>query len=151
MSENPFTSPEALDEPHIASSSEAVDAEKVYQVAKRQRYLNLGILAYIILIVFRMIAASAASPEDGQTLGLIGMIYIVCALAVFVLVITSLFSLARCLHNTAAAIVFTLIGLIPLLGLFAFLGVSNTATKFLREHGIQVGLLGADLSQFNCG
>lgn len=149
MPENPFLSPLTQGSSADGASSDDVSAEKVYQIAKRQHYLNVGILAYVGLIVFRLIASTAIASDDTETLGIVGLIYIVCALVVVVFVLTNLFSLARALHNTIAAVLLTLLGLIPLLGLLVFFVVSNTATKLLRQHGIEVGLLGADLSQFN--
>jgi hypothetical protein len=146
MAENPFTSPLSSD---LGAANQRDDSpEKAYQIAKAQRNLNIGIAAYLVLILFQFIVRAQAPTMNEATAAVVGLVLGVAALVILVFVLASLFSLARRLHNVVAAIIFTILGLIPLLGLLALFGVSNTATKYLRERGYEVGLMGADLSQF---
>lgn len=142
MEENPFTSP---------MSSETVTGQgtsaDVYEIAKRQRWLIASIGAYLLLIVGRFVVVAIVAEMPPQAAGPILILFGLTTLVVMVLVLVSLFSLSRKLHNTGLAILFVLLGMIPLVGLIVLVAVNGTATKYLKQHGIEVGFFGADLSQ----
>jgi hypothetical protein len=56
--------------------------------------------------------------------------------------------LAAKLYGIAAGVLLGLLILVPLLGLLVLLMINSSATRFLRQNGFRVGLLGADLSTF---
>jgi hypothetical protein len=105
-------------------------------IAVRQRVIMWCILAYIVLIFGQF----AFPPELRLIPALLAMAASVTA-AVFV------FMLAIALYNTGAGIVLGLLTLVPLVGLIVLLIINNKATNTLRQHGIKVGLMGADPRQ----
>ena len=57
------------------------------------------------------------------------------------------FMLSIALYNTGVGILLGILSLVPLLGLLVLLMVNGKATTLLRQHGIPVGLMGADTSK----
>ena len=57
------------------------------------------------------------------------------------------FMLSLALYNTATGVILGILTLIPLVGLIVLLIINGKATKVLRDHGIQVGLMGAKTNQ----
>jgi hypothetical protein len=57
------------------------------------------------------------------------------------------FMLSIAIYSTGLGIFLGILTLIPLVGLIVLLIVNGKATKILREHGIRVGLMGADAKQ----
>jgi hypothetical protein len=60
---------------------------------------------------------------------------------------TLVFLLAIKVYGTRVGILLGILTLIPLVSLIVLLRVNAKATSVLRQNGIKVGLLGADLSQ----
>jgi hypothetical protein len=105
-------------------------------IAMRQRGIMYCILGYLVLV-----AAQFAVPEQLRIIpGLLALVVSVAA-AVFV------FMLALSVYNTAAGVVLGILTLVPLIGLIILLIINARATKILRQHGIRVGLMGADPRQ----
>jgi hypothetical protein len=107
------------------------------QVALQQRAVNLCILAEIVVAMVRFALVSKASLPLALAMG---MIY----LAVAVIGAVFIFMLAISLYSTGAGIVMGILTLVPLVGLIVLLIVNSRATRVMRNHGIKVGLLGAD-------
>jgi hypothetical protein len=74
---------------------------------------------------------------------LLGLAY----LAVGITAAVFVFMLCLTVYNTTMGIILGILTLIPLIGLLVLLIVNGKATKLLQEHGIKVGLLGANASQ----
>jgi hypothetical protein len=106
------------------------------EIAKRQRAIQICILIYILAIVGQFILPPQLRPFVGLAV-----------LAVMITATVFVFMLAIALYNTGVGILLGILSLIPLLGLLVLLMVNGKATGVLREHGIQVGLLGARLDQ----
>jgi hypothetical protein len=105
-------------------------------IAVRQRGIMYCILGYLVLV-----AAQFAVPEELRIIpGLL-------ALAVSVAAAVFVFMLALSVYNTAAGVILGILTLVPLVGLFILLIINARATKILRQHGIRVGLMGADPRQ----
>jgi hypothetical protein len=105
-------------------------------IAVRQRVLMYCILGYIVVVFGQF----AFPPALRFLPGLLALVLSVTA-AVFV------FMLAIALYNTGAGIVLGVLTLIPLVGLIVLLVINSKATNVLRQHGIHVGLMGADPTQ----
>lgn len=56
---------------------------------------------------------------------------------------------ANVYNSTIVGIILGLLCLIPCAGLLVLLGINQQATRLLKKNGIKVGLIGADLSQFD--
>jgi hypothetical protein len=108
----------------------------IREIAKRQRAIQICILVYICAVVGQFIVP----PELRIIPALIALVVIITA-TVFV------FMLAIALYNTGVGIVLGILTLIPIVGLFVLLIVNGKATNVLRQHGVQVGLLGANMDQ----
>jgi ABC-type enterochelin transport system permease subunit len=71
----------------------------------------------------------------------VGVLFIGLAGTVFV------FLLAIKVYSTVVGVLLGFLALIPFIGLLVLLIVNGKATRTLKQKGIAVGLLGADLSQ----
>ena len=105
-------------------------------IAVRQRVIMYCILAYLVLIVGQF----ALPPE-------LRLIPALLALAVSITAAVFVFMLALALYNTGTGILLGILTLIPLVGLIVLLTINGKATNVLRQHGIRVGLMGADPNQ----
>ena len=79
------------------------------------------------------------------------MIVLVLALVVMVASLASWILsvlLANKMYGTGAAVLVFFLEFIPCVNLITLLVVNNKATNLLRDKGITVGFLGADLSEF---
>ena len=106
------------------------------KIAIRQRAIMFCILAYFGCGLSSFILPAQLRPFCGLGLvaaALTGMVFV--------------FMLAMALYNPALGIILGILTLVPLLGLLVLLMVNNKATTELRQHGITVGLLGADSNQ----
>lgn len=106
------------------------------EIAKRQRAIMICILVYIIAVIAQFILP----PE-------LRIIVSIAILAVMVTATVFVFMLAIALYSTGVGIVLGILTMVPLVGLIVLLIVNGKATNVLREHGIQVGLMGARLDQ----
>ncbi|MDB5297180.1 MAG: hypothetical protein JWO31_3163 [Phycisphaerales bacterium] len=105
-------------------------------IAQRQRALMFCILGYLALVVARFVLPPSLS--------------ILLALAAFAVSITAavfVFMLALSLYSTGVGVLLGILTLIPLVGLIVLLVINSKATGLLRQHGLKVGLLGADPAQ----
>jgi len=130
---NPYQSPGA---PIQSSGEIRGDRERLLLVAKYQRGIMLCILASICAVVLQFILPGPLRMLAGG----IGLLITIASVA-FV------FLLARTLYGTVGAVVFAVLTFIPCVGLLALLVVNQKATSTLRDAGLSVGLLGADLSK----
>ena len=109
---------------------------KLRTIAIRQRVLIFCILGYIALVVMQL----AVPPSVAFVVGL-AAVGVSLTAAVFV------FMLALTVYNTGIGIVLGILTLIPLIGLIVLLVINSKATGILRQYGINVGLMGADMEQ----
>ena len=134
MSDNPYRSP--------ASSGQAVGVksgrrEDVRSVAVYQK----GIL-YCILLHIAALVAQFVAPQFRLAIFL-GDVIVGIAGFVFVLL------LAIKVYNVAVGILLGILTLVPCANLIVLLVVNGKATGILQANGHKVGLLGANLAEFN--
>ncbi|MFI5454667.1 MAG: hypothetical protein ACHRXM_04375 [Isosphaerales bacterium] len=117
-------------------------------IAVYQKYLiicALGLLtAWIASFIF---SPRGGPPPRGPLLGvlaLIGLVLIVSWLAGAVFACM----LANKVYSVAGAIFVGILSLIPCINLIPWMVVNGKATRILKDKGIEVGFLGADLSEF---
>jgi len=89
-----------------------------------------------VLIVLRFVVPPPFALIIGIAILVVGV-----TAAVFV------FMLALAVYSTGTGIVLGILTLIPIVGLIVLLIVNGKATSILRQHGIKVGLMGADPKQ----
>ena len=73
---------------------------------------------------------------------------IVVSLVVGLVGVVFVFMLATKVYGIVLGVLLGILTIVPLLGLFILLIVTDKATKILRKNGHHVGLLGAKLSEF---
>ena len=109
-------------------------------IALRQKAVMYCILAYAVLVLTRFLVP-AGLPVAVVLLLALATLAVTLAAAVYV------FMLAMSLYNTAAGVTLGILTLVPLVGLIVLLIINSKATNVLREHGIKVGLMGANSRQ----
>lgn len=133
MEDNPYQSP-LTDTSAVGVNSGS--REDLRRVASYQK----GILVCILIYLIAMFGQFALPPElrvlvSGGVIvvGLVGTVFV--------------FLLAMKVYSTVVGILLGILALVPCLGLLILLMVNGKATAVLKQNGIRVGLLGADLSQ----
>ncbi len=131
MSYNPFEAPQ--------SDSRAIGVlsgtrEDLRSVARYQK----GVIVCILIYLLAMLCQFAIPPELRMFLG-IGVMFVGLTGAVFA------FLLAIKTHGTGQGILLGILCLVPCVGLLVLLIINSKATSVLKQNGIKVGLLGADL------
>ena len=133
MSENPYQSPLA-DSPVVGVKSGS--REDLKSVAVYQKGILVCILIYLAAVVAQFVL-----PPELNAIVVIGIFAVVLVGTIFV------FLLAMKVYNTGIGILLGILTLVPCVGLLILLVVNSKATGVLKQNGIKVGLLGADLSK----
>jgi hypothetical protein len=110
--------------------------EDLKSVALYQKGIVICILIYLIAVVVQFAIPAQLRPILGGgvlILGLVGTVFV--------------FLLAIRVYSTVMGVVLGILTLVPCIGLIVLLVVNGKATSILRQNGIKVGLLGADLSK----
>ena len=108
----------------------------IREIAVRQKAIMFCILGYILAVLLQFVLP----PE-------LRIILAIVAIGVSVTATVFVFMLAIAIYNVGAGVVLGILTLVPLVGLIVLLIVNGKATTILRDHGIKVGLMGANLSQ----
>lgn len=135
-SDNPFAPP-----PVMATPEGRGNLPRAYQIASRQRTVLICILVQLVLMVAN-IGLKSGGPAAAQLAVSIALLCTVVVSAVAV------FSLAMEVFGVGVGILLGILTLVPCVGLIMLLIVNGRATSLLRNAGYHVGLMGADLSQF---
>jgi len=133
MSENPYQSPSA--EPQVVGVNSG-SREDLRSVAKYQKGILVCILIYLVAVIGQF-----AVPEEVRAIIGLGVLGVGLVGTVFV------FLLAIKVYNTVVGVLLGILTLVPCIGLIVLLVVNGKATAVLKQNGIKVGLLGANLSQ----
>lgn len=136
MSDNPYEAPQTSGRAVEAMGVRSGTREDLRKVATYQK----GILV-CILLYFGAVVSQFLFPPELVIVPALMIIGVALASMVFI------FLLAMKVYSTGFGIALGIGALIPLIGLFILLMVNGKATRILKENGIHVGLLGANLSQ----
>jgi len=133
MSENPYQSP--------ATEAQVVGIrsgkrEDLRSVAVYQKGVLICILIYLLAVIFQFVV-----PAEFRLV--VGLVALACSLVATVFV----FLLALKVYGAAVGILLGILTLVPCIGLIVLLVVNGKATAILRQNGLKVGLLGANLSE----
>ena len=124
-----------------------LDPARLKRIAKNQRNLCLCILLLIVGLVAHIILY-----QKGWTVGGIGdpsiATYISLLVNIYAAILVILLA-ANVYNSTIVGIILGLLCLIPCAGLLVLLAINQQATRLLKQNGIKVGLIGANLSQFD--
>ena len=133
MSENPYQSPAAESQIIGLNSGRREDLRTV---AQYQKGIIVCILIYLIALVGQF-----AIPAQLRLMIALGVLALGLAGTVFV------FLLAIKVYSTGVGVLLGILTLVPCIGLIVLLVVNGKATGILKQNGIKVGLLGANLSK----
>ena len=133
MTDNPYESPQT---PVAVRGVLSGSREDLRSVAKFQKGILVCILIYFVVVIGQFALPVQIRPFVG-----LGVLAVGIAGAVFV------FLLSIKIYGTGLGIVLGILSLVPLVGLVVLLIVNGKATGVLKQNGIKVGLLGANLSQ----
>ncbi|REK12988.1 MAG: hypothetical protein DWQ37_10195 [Planctomycetota bacterium] len=135
MSDNPFQAPQTAAWQEATSSDGRLSHEQLRRVASDQR----GILICILIYLCSGFGQFAVPPDMRLIPAIISLLATIAG-------VVYVFRLATKVYSTGTGIILGMLTFIPLIGLLVLLKVNGKATKVLREHGIEVGLLGAKAS-----
>lgn len=110
------------------------DMTKILVIARRQKALLMGFLAYILVAGLSSSASPGLQP-------LIPMVMLLIALAIVILISR----LTLCLYSLPVAIMIIILSFIPLINLLILLMVNSRANKTIKNAGFRVGLIGANI------
>lgn len=132
MSSNPYEAPQAESRVTGVLSGKREDLRSV---AVYQKGILICILVYLVAVFGQF-----ALPPSGRTIVAFGVMAVGLTAAVFT------FLLAMKTHGTGPGILLGILCLIPCIGLIVLLIINSKATNVLKQNGIKVGLLGADIN-----
>jgi hypothetical protein len=133
MSENPYQSPAAESQVVGVKSGHRDDLRSV---AKYQKGILICILIYLLAVL-----AQFGIPAELRLVLALGVLVVGIVGTIFV------FLLAMKVYSTVVGVLLGILTLVPCVGLIVLLVVNGKATAILRQNGIKVGLLGANLSK----
>lgn len=110
--------------------------DKLRRVAKYQRTVIVALVANLVVSIV------ARSARELPPLGALALLFLI--LCVVVIAVVSIFLLGRELYSTGMAVVCAVLMFVPCVSLITLLIVNQSATKFLQQHGVQVGFFGVD-------
>ena len=111
--------------------------EDLKTVATAQKSIIICILLYLCLIVARFFVPFQYN-----------LYLLICLLVIGLVSTVSVFVLAMKVYNIVPGILVGVLTMVPCLGLILLFLVNQKATQILRDNGHEVGLMGADLSEF---
>lgn len=119
---------------------DSLSRDQVRTVARSQKVIILCILAQLLTIPIRFIPL----PPELALVALIVLIVFYLAIAVTATVFV--FMLTVTLYSTGIGVLLGFLTFIPCIGLLVLLFINAKATGILKQRGIRVGLLGANMS-----
>jgi hypothetical protein len=110
-------------------------------IATSQRWLIICILINILAYIACLVSLRLGSLA-------LALVFVLILLIASIAATVFSFMLTMKISNVGMAVLVLLLSLIPCAGLIALLVVNGIATKRLKDAGIHVGFLGADVSNF---
>jgi len=131
---NPYESPQYVGQ---AIEVDPGDRERLRRVARRQQWVIYTLLAQIGIygLFFLLIAAGFEGFAELVS-------YLSLLVAVFGMV--TVFMLAKDVLHIAVAVICAFLMVVPCISLLVLLVANGRATRLLQQHGIKVGLMGAN-------
>jgi hypothetical protein len=124
----------------LSYATPPMPSEDIRRIATRQRTMMYCLLAYVIFAIGSVVAPRQVAP-----------FVVIAAFAMSIAASVFVFMLAIQLFGKGTGIVLGIGALILYLGLIPMLVVNQRATKVLKENGIPVGFMGANLSMLPQG
>jgi hypothetical protein len=122
-----------------------MNPNQVRQVAERQRALVWTIFAVLLLNFANIFVNAAMPPPRSATAGTLLLVLVCLVLVGQIWALIGVIRLMAALGmGTGARVLFIVLMFVPCVSLIVLLGFNMQATKFLRGHGLRVGLMGVD-------
>ena len=118
------------------------EASEILVVAKKQRNLLIAFFVYLMAI-FAKVGLTKSGPGGSEYDSIIQLAILPLGLAVVIFCAILAFKV----FGKPAAILLTILCIIPLVNLIAFLVVNSRTNKIIKSHGFRVGLAGADINE----
>ena len=143
MTENPFDAPDAVEPAPSAVGVLTGDREDLRKVAKYQKGILLCILAYLGAVASIFLMPKVVPFE------MLWLVVPLLGLAILGIAVTGavfVFLLSIKVYGVGLGVFWGVLSLIPPIAIFALFAVNQKATGVLKQNGIKVGFLGANIS-----
>jgi len=131
---NPYESPQFAS---VVADVQPAEREKLRRVARYQRWVLYALLGQILVYVLMLLLYGAGFYGTGGAIS-----YLFLPLAIFSMV--AIFLLGKELIHVALAAICTVLMILPCISLLVLLVINGRATRLLQQHGVKVGLMGAN-------
>ena len=125
--------------------NKTIDPKRLKRIAQNQRQICISIFLLILIAIAAIIFNDSAWVDADYTHWTSIAYY---AVNIYAL-LNGILLIANVYNSVILAIVLGILLLVPCLNILILLGISQRATMYLKEHGFKVGLLGANMSQFD--
>jgi hypothetical protein len=125
--------------------NKTIDPKRLKRIAQNQRQICISIFLLILIAIAAIIFNDSAWVGADYTHWTSIAYY---AVNIYAL-LNGILLIANVYNSVILAIVLGILLLVPCLNILILLGISQRATMYLKEHGFKVGLLGANMSQFD--
>ena len=131
---NPYESPQFVSPAAAVAPDER---EKLRRVARFQQWVLYALLGQILIYVMVFVLQGAGFYGASQLVSLLFF-----PLAVFSM--AAVFLLGKELLHIVVAVICTVLMIAPCISLLVLLVINGRATRLLQQHGVKVGLMGAN-------
>jgi hypothetical protein len=122
-----------------------IDPKRLKRIAQNQRQICVSIFLLILIAIASIIFNNNVFSGPDYTHWTLIAYYVVNIYAL----IRGILLTANVYNSVILGIVLGIFLLVPCLNFLILLVINQRATMYLKEHGFKVGLLGADMSQFD--
>jgi hypothetical protein len=122
-----------------------IDPKRLKRIAQNQRQICVSIFLLILIAIASIIFNNNFFSSPDYTHWTTIAYYVVNIYAL----IRGILLTANVYNSVILGIVLGIFLLVPCLNFLILLVINQRATMYLKEHGFKVGLLGADMSQFD--
>ena len=122
-----------------------IDPKRLKRIAQNQRQICVSIFLLILIAIASIIFNNNVFSGPDYTHWTSIAYYVVNIYAL----IRGILLTANVYNSVILGIVLGIFLLVPCLNFLILLVINQRATMYLKEHGFKVGLLGADMSQFD--
>lgn len=153
MSDNPFAAPTSDSAAREAIGVRSKKAADVLKVAKYQKGIMLSILIYLagIGVVVGLVAVGTQAIQAGKVSAeLVNVVIRGVQLGILVAVIfgaVCVLLMSMKVYHPVVGVFMAVLAIIPILGLLVLVSMNGRANKILKDNGLRVGLLGANLAE----
>ena len=125
--------------------NKTIDPKRLKRIAQNQRQICISIFLLVLIAIAAIIFNNNAWVDADYTHWTSIAYY---AVSIYAL-LNSILLITNVYNSVILGIVLGILLLVPCLNILILLAISQRATMYLKEYGFKVGLLGANMSQFD--